>query len=64
MMGSQRLPISSPSLQIIILMKEQITCDTSQLFMTVFSCAYNIGPPVCGGVGGAVDVFVGTRATP
>ena len=39
-------------------------CQTSSLFTTFFPYTYNIGPPVCGGVGGVVDVFIQARGTP
>ena len=39
-------------------------CQTSSIFTTFFLYSYacNIGPPVCGGVGDVVNVFVDTRA--
>ena len=39
-------------------------CQTSSIFTTFFSYACNIGPPVCGGVGGVVNVFVDIGAPP
>ena len=48
-----QVSISSPSPQTIGLIQGQRRCETSQLFMTVFSYPCTIGPPVCGG---AVDV--------